>query len=219
MKAALGSDPALKTQSIALEQGAVVCEPGDGMKQVYFPVSCVLSAVSIHRDGTVLATTLRGHEGAFGLLTALRKAKTHALCQVQIGGTALRLDANQIEAIFDKSKEVRGLFLSYWDTVMHQYEQAAICSTRHSVASRLSRCLLDFDDRAADSEFPFTHQHMANLIAADRATVSVTAGSFRRSGLIATDRGRVRILDRRGLRAVSCECYARVRRQYEILFS
>jgi CRP-like cAMP-binding protein len=130
-----------------------------------------------------------------------------------------RLEAPPFESIFDRSKEVRSLFMSHWDAVMHQYEQAAICSTRHSVASRLSRCLLDFDDRAVDSEFPFTHQQMANLIAADRATVSVTAGSFRRSGLIATDRGRVRILDRRGLRAMSCDCYARVRRQYEALFA
>jgi hypothetical protein len=92
MKVALGSDSVLTTQSIVLEQGALVCEPGDAMKQEYFPVSCVLSAVSIHRDGTLLSTTVRGYEGAFGLLTALRKAKTHALCQVQIGGSALRVD-------------------------------------------------------------------------------------------------------------------------------
>jgi hypothetical protein len=89
---------------------------------------------------------------------------------------------------------------------------------RHSVASRLSKCLLDFHDRAPGDQFPFTHQHMANLIAANRATVSSVVGAFRRDRLIAMDRGRVRILDRRGLRAVSCECYARVRKRYEGLF-
>ena len=172
MKAAIGPHTAIDAQATTLEQGAVVCEPGDTIRHVYFPLSCVLSAVSALRDGTMMATTLRGHEGVFGLLTAIRKAKTNARCEVQIGGPALRIDARQLGSMFDASKEIRHLFRCYWDAVMFQYEQTAICQTRHSVSAR-SRCLLEIHDRVIGDAFPFTHQHMANLISANRTTVSL----------------------------------------------
>src|SRR5262245_6638499 len=63
MKRAMGVHSAIDAQAISLEQGALVCEPGDLMRYVHFPLSCVLSALSSHRDGTILATTLRGYEG------------------------------------------------------------------------------------------------------------------------------------------------------------
>jgi len=219
VKSAVGPDTIINAQPISLEQGTVLTEPGDQVRHVYFPVSCVLSAVTVLRDGAMMATTLRGHEAAFGLLTALRKARTHARCKVQIGGPAFRVDAKQLSVLFDASTDVRRLFLDYWDAVMVQYEQTAICNTRHSVCSRLSRCLLDMHDRIIGDAFPFTHQQMANLLAANRTTISLAASSLRRSCLIETDRAYVRIIDRKGLRAVSCECYARVRSRYERVFA
>jgi CRP-like cAMP-binding protein len=218
MKSAIDSETVIGAQPISLDQGAVICEPGNAMGHIYFPLSCVLSAVSGLTDGTMMSTTLRGHEGAFGLLTALRKAKAHTHCQVQIGGSALRLDAKHLACLFDASAEIRHLFLCYWDAVMFQYEQTAVCNTRHSVSARLSRCLLDIHDRVIGDTIPFTHQHMANLIAANRTTISLAAASLRRSGLIETDRAYVRITDQKGLRAASCECYARVRSRYEMVF-
>jgi len=178
MKRAMGAHSAIDAQAISFEQGALVCEPGDLMRYVYFPLSCVLSALSSHRDGTIVATTLRGYEGGFGLLTAIRKAKTNARCQVQIGGPALRVDAKQLGSIFDGSKEIRHVFLCYWDAVMFQYEQTGVCNTKRAVSSRLSRCLLEIHDRVIGDAFPFTHQHMANLIAANRTTVSLAMSAL-----------------------------------------
>jgi Crp-like helix-turn-helix domain len=218
MKRAMGVQSVIDAQPISLEQGALVCEPGDLMRFVYFPLSCVLSALSSHRDGTLIATTLRGHEGGFGLLTAIRKAKTNARCQVQIGGPALRVDARHLGGIFDASKEIRHVFLCYWDAVMFQYEQTGICNTMHVVSSRLSRCLLEIHDRVIGDAFPFTHQHMANLIAANRTTVSLAMLDLRRSGLIETDRAYVRVLDRKRLQAASCDCYARIRSRFELAY-
>jgi CRP-like cAMP-binding protein len=218
LRRVIGSRTAIDAQTVSLQQSTLVCQPGDEMRHVYFPLSCVLSSVSSHRDGTTLVTTLRGHEGAFGLLTAIRNAKTHARCQVQIGGPALRMDAKQLACIFEATAEARQVFLHYWDAVMYQYEQTAVCYTRHSVTSRLSRYLLEIHDRVIGDAFPFTHQHMANLIAANRTTVSLSTASLRQSGLIETDRGYVRIVDRKGLRAASCDCYARVRSRYELAY-
>jgi DNA-binding transcriptional regulator YhcF (GntR family) len=59
---------------------------------------------------------------------------------------------------------------------------------------------------------------MANLIAANRTTVSLAMSTLRRSGLIESDRAYVRILDRKRLQAVSCDCYARIRNRYDAAY-
>jgi len=128
------------------------------------------------------------------------------------------VDAKQLASIFDGSREIRHVFLCYWDAVMFQYEQTGLCNTMHAVPSRLSRCLLEIHDRVIGDAFPFTHQHRANLIAANRTTVSLAMSALRRFGLIETDRAYVRILDRKRLQAASCECYARIRNRYDAAY-
>jgi CRP-like cAMP-binding protein len=88
----------------------------------------------------------------------------------------------------------------------------------HGVSSRLSRCLLEIHDRVIGDAFPFTHQHMANLIAANRTTISLAMSALRQSGLIETDRAYVRILDRKRLQAATCDCYARIRNRYDTAY-
>jgi hypothetical protein len=47
---------------------------------------------------------LQGHKRSFGLLTAIRKAKTNARCQAQMGRPALRVEAKHLASIFNGSK-------------------------------------------------------------------------------------------------------------------
>jgi hypothetical protein len=49
MRRAMGAHSAIDAPAISLAQGELVCEPGDSMRYVYFPLSCVLSALSSHR--------------------------------------------------------------------------------------------------------------------------------------------------------------------------
>jgi CRP-like cAMP-binding protein len=97
---------------------------------------------------------------------------------------------------------------------MYQYEQMAICNATHSVHARLSRCLLEYD-RVGDA-FPLTHQHLADLIGVNRTTVSLLVLSFRRSGLIETNRAHVRITDRKRLLVGTCDCYHVIGKKFAI---
>jgi CRP-like cAMP-binding protein len=206
MEALLDPREDIDTREVSLSQGVLVYEAGDELQDVYFPISCVLAPQLPRDDGTVMATTLRGSEGASGLLTAVRNARAPAHCQVQISGRALRLSARELRKIFNENMKVRDLFLSYWDAIMYQYEQTAICNASHSVHSRLSKCLLEIHDRVGDA-FPLTHQQLADLIGVNRTTISLIVLSFRRSGLIETNRAHVCITDRKRLLAVTCGCY------------
>jgi hypothetical protein len=45
--------------------------------------------------------------------------------------------------------------------------------------------------------------------------VTEAAADLQRNGLIAYNRGQVKILDREGLEAAACECYRMVREEYD----
>jgi CRP-like cAMP-binding protein len=208
----------IDAERILLEQGNVICEPWDGMRSAYFPLSSVLSAVSTRGDGTTLATALRGHEAAFGLLSAIRKAKAQTRGAVQIGGPTLRVEARHLAHIFDTSNEVRYLLLSYWDAVMFEYEQGAVCNSTHPVAARLNGYLLEIHERVIGDVVPLTHEDIANLIGVNRTTVSLVMSRLRHTGIIETDRAHIRIVDPRRLFDAGCDCYSRVRKRFEALY-
>jgi Mn-dependent DtxR family transcriptional regulator len=50
------------------------------------------------------------------------------------------------------------------------------------------------------------------MLGVRRATVTVIAGALQKAGLINYSRGRIRIVNRRGLEGAACECYEVVRR-------
>ena len=62
-------------------------------------------------------------------------------------------------------------------------------------------------DRVGKDEFPITHEFVSELLGIRRQTVSVVAGALQQAGFIIYRRGVLRVLDRKGLETVSCECY------------
>jgi hypothetical protein len=50
-----------------------------------------------------------------------------------------------------------------------------------------------------------------------RASVSIAAAGLQKNGFIRYNRGVITVLDRAGLEAGSCECYAVVRKEFERL--
>ena len=62
-------------------------------------------------------------------------------------------------------------------------------------------------DRVEEDEFSLTHEFLAEMLGVRRQTVTVIAGRLQAAGLITYRRGVVRVLNREGLEAASCECY------------
>ena len=52
---------------------------------------------------------------------------------------------------------------------------------------------------------------MARMLGVRRASVTEAAGNLQKAGLIQYTRGQITILDRRGLEAATCECFAIVK--------
>ena len=62
-------------------------------------------------------------------------------------------------------------------------------------------------DRMQSDEFLLTQEFLAMMLGVQRTGVSAVASALQRAGLIRYKRGKVTILDRRGLERRSCECY------------
>jgi CRP-like cAMP-binding protein len=70
-------------------------------------------------------------------------------------------------------------------------------------------------DRVASDEFPLTHEFLAHMLGLRREGVTEAASALKRRGLIDYRRGKIQILDVKGLRASSCSCYQTVKTVYD----
>ncbi len=91
----------------------------------------------------------------------------------------------------------------------------------HAPRARRSRRLLlrAHDAACGGGELLITQEHLAHMLGAQRASVSLFASQLQEEGLIQYRRGRVQIRDMDRLRAHACDCYMAVRRHYERLFA
>lgn len=62
-----------------------------------------------------------------------------------------------------------------------------------------------------------THEFLAMMLGVQRSGVSIAAQTLQRDGLISYKHGRVTILNIRGLRERSCECYEISKREFDRL--
>jgi Mn-dependent DtxR family transcriptional regulator len=53
------------------------------------------------------------------------------------------------------------------------------------------------------------------MLGANRKSVTLAAQSLQMAGLINYHRGKIKVLDRRGLEKASCECYAIVKERFD----
>jgi CRP-like cAMP-binding protein len=207
--------PSLRPVRLDLKQ--TLHEPERPIEAVYFLEAGMVSLLARLEDGVAQEVGIVGREGVVGLAVALGAESVGTEAMVQADGAALRVDADELRMAFERSAALRALLLRYAQALHAQVTQTAACNGRHTVDERLARWMLMAHDRADGDEFVMTQEFMAIMLGVRRAGVSVAAGILQKAGLIGHTYGRVIILDRAGLEAASCECYAAVRRQFERL--
>ena len=132
-------------------------------------------------------------------------------------GYAYRLGADLLHSEFDHHGPLPRLVLRYIQALIAQIGQIAACNRHHSLEQRLCRWILSCLDRLPSNELTITQELVANMLGVRREGVTEAAGRLREAGLIHHNRGRIAVLDRSGLEAQACECYAVVKRAYDQL--
>ena len=110
-------------------------------------------------------------------------------------------------AELNRSAALRDQLNRYVLFLLAQVSQTAACNRLHRLEQRLARWLLMTHDHVRTTEFHETHEFLSHMLGTDRSEVTIAAGILRKAGLISYNRGKVKIVNRKGLEEASCECY------------
>lgn len=149
-----------------------------------------------------------GREGMFGVQHVLGVATSPLRAVVQGAGTAHRIASVDFRRELLRSAALRRQLGRYIHVLMGELAASAACLRFHLIAPRLARWLLMSHDRAHADQFHVTHEFLAYMLGVRRVGVTMAAGKLHRLGLIAYRRGELTVLDRAGLEAAACSCYA-----------
>ena len=198
--------PKLKTVSLVLEE--VLYEPGAAIKYVYFPNDSIISLISELSEASLLEVGMVGNEGMAGLAVFMGVNSSSTRALVQGAGTAMRMSSAAVRTEANRLGNLHHLLHRYSHSLLAQVSQSCACNRFHFVDARLARWLLMTKDRLGAEEFPLTQEFLASMLGVRREGVSKAAGALQAAKLIRYSRGIITVLNRRGLEAKSCACYA-----------
>ena len=185
----------------------VLLEPNHEPEWLYFPTAGIVSLMSILEDKSTTETGLIGLEGMVGALPFLGRGVSNNYSLVQIPGTAMRIEVEALRREYDRSKFLSEIFLCYALKLFKQVSQVAACNNHHTVKQRTARWLLMLDDRSNCKTILMTHKLLSQMLGVRRSGITEIAHQMRQRGIIDYQRGKIEIIDRRALEAISCECY------------
>jgi CRP-like cAMP-binding protein len=168
-------------------------------------------------NGASAEIAIVGNEGIVGVSLFMGGESTPSRAVVQSAGVACRLDAEVMKGEFNRGGPVLHLLLRYTQALITQMAQTAVCNRHHTVDQQLCRWLLLSLDRLEGLELLMTQELIANMLGVRREGVTEGALKLQRAGLIQYARGHIKVLDRAGLEARTCECYRVVKREYDRL--
>ena len=204
-----------KFEPFSLVFGEVIYEPGDLIRDVYFPTSGIISLLAAVEDRATLEVGIVGREGMVGLPAFMGVKTSGNRAVVQGAGEALRMKAKAFRRECENGSSLARLLLRYTHSRLTQIAQGAACNRFHPIDARLARWLLMTRDRMGTDEFRLTQEFLSNMLGVRREGVSKAAGALQQHDLISYSRGNLLILNRVGLKAIACHCYGVIKKEYD----
>jgi CRP-like cAMP-binding protein len=202
---------------VMLEVQDFIYERDVPIEYVYFPIDCVTSTMATMNDGRMVEVGTIGNEGMDGLPVFLgaQTAPLTSFCQVR--GEAARMKADALRSEVRPDDRLHDLLRRFTEATLVFAAQSSACNRLHSVEKRCSRWILHTHDRVGRDDFYLTQEFLSQMLGVRRASVSEVASALQSEGLISYSRGRLRILDRSGLEAVTCECHSVITSEFDRL--
>ena len=207
--------PLLKPVSFNL--GEVLYESGEKLEYVYFPTTAIISMLYIMENGMTAEIGVVGNDGVLGIPLFTGGETTTNRAIIQSAGEAYRMKSKDVKTEFALGGMFQKMMLRYTQALMTQISQTAVCNRLHSVEQQLCRWLLLSHDRLDSDTLVMTHDLISNMLGVRREGVTLASKKLQQRNLITNVRGTMVVIDRQGLEAAVCECYAVVNAEYNRL--
>lgn len=181
------------------------------IEKVYFPLTGMVSLVTVLKDGTLLEGMTVGREGFVGLplFHGIKNHRSLGMCQIE--GDFFEMSADDFVEVIEQTPKLRAQLHLFSQFASEVLTQSAACNGTHLVEQRCARWLLTTADAVGRTQFNLTQEFLSQMLAVRRPGVTVAVGALERQGLIAHRYGAVTILDVSGLKNAACECYGTVK--------
>ena len=197
--------------------GKVITEAGDVVEGVIFIEEGIASILVVLKNGASIEVALVGAEGIAGIPALFDAKKSPYRVVVQGAGYGYRLGNGSLRRAMREDGELSRLLMQSAYRVSLETAQTAACNRLHEAEERLARWLLLMDDRDPTGVLTMTHEFLGNMLGTRRSTVTIASGMLQKAGLIKHSRGHIRVVNRPGLEAAACECYALMRNGHPLL--
>jgi CRP-like cAMP-binding protein len=206
-----------KSKSVRLNHESSRSKLGKEIREIYFPLDCLIGLFLRMPDDTLFEIATIGCEGISSpsYLPARNIAFT-AICLIPGTAFKLKTDAFRKEVRVSPLLE-RQLFRSTVG-LLYQAIVRASCNQRHSVEQRSAGLLLRISDQINTERFPLTHYKVSLMLKVGRPRVTAALGYLQKLKLIDLSRGTISILNRQDLGQVSCDCYNELKKEYDSLY-
>jgi len=204
---------------VPLLLGESLYEPGGQLRHAYFPTTAIVSLLYVLESGSSAEIAGVGNEGIVGISLFMGGDTTPSSAVVQTAGHSYRLPGRLVKEEFNRAGLLHRLLLRYTQALLTQMCQTAACNRHHSIEQQLCRWLLLTLDRLPSNELVMTQELVSSALGVRREGITEAAGNLQRAGVIRYRRGHITVLERSGLEAGACECYAVVKKEMNRLLS
>jgi CRP-like cAMP-binding protein len=204
---------------VPMRLGEILYEPGGQLLHAYFPTTAIVSLHYVMESGASAESAGVGNEGVVGISLFMGGDSTPSSAVVQTAGHGYRLPVRMLKREFGRAGLMQRLLLRYTQALITQMIQTAACNRHHSVEQQLSRWLLLTLDRLPSRELVMTQELVASMLGVRREGITEAAGKLQQEGIIRYRRGHITVIERAGLEAHACECYAVVKKELARLLS
>lgn len=203
-------------QPVTMSHGEILLDTGDPIEYLYFPETLMVSVVTSTASGQLAEAGVIGWEGFAGVEALLGRPAAINRCLIQLPGTGTRIKIDRAKQEFERGGAFNHAVLAFARVLMVQMSQTVLCNRLHLAEQRLAKWFLMCHDRSDKDKMDITHEFAALMLGSSRVSVSQAASQIQERGLIEYKRGRVTVLDREELEKFSCECYQRIKSEYDL---
>jgi CRP-like cAMP-binding protein len=192
---------------------------GRAIENIYFLDSGLGSMVVSAGANHNIEVGIIGKEGMTGLPVVLGAEHSAHETFIQTAGKGWRIPAEKLRAAMARSPDLHRSLLLYVQALVTQMAYTVLANGRYKIEERLARWLLMADDRADGRAIQLTHEFLALMLGARRASVTLALSELQKRKVLRVVRRSIAILNRPALEEAANGSYGVPEAEYRRLIT